>query len=197
MGHIQNRRNESLHRPLSLFAIDRIYSSQSLFFMICHFIYLNYIYSRFHCQSSDMCCRVFFFFFLVFYVSHFKTANIIIFQTASIDFNFQCCYTIIARQRVVAQFGRALRSGRRGRRFKSCQPDHVVADYVSFATTFLLSKSSLTHVVAPPFRKKSRSVRLLDCKRARDGLMSRPTFFAGGGDSAASSENLKYLFYRL
>ena len=26
--------------------------------------------------------------------------------------------------RDVAQFGRALRSGRRGRRFKSCHPDH-------------------------------------------------------------------------
>ena len=29
------------------------------------------------------------------------------------------------RERVVAQFGRALRSGRRGRRFKSCQPDQT------------------------------------------------------------------------
>ena len=37
----------------------------------------------------------------------------------------QCYY------RDVAQFGRALRSGRRGRRFKSCHPDHratLVAD---------------------------------------------------------------------
>ena len=35
-------------------------------------------------------------------------------------------YDIIARQlkRDVAQFGRVLRSGRRGRRFKSCHPDH-------------------------------------------------------------------------
>ena len=31
------------------------------------------------------------------------------------------------KHRVVAQFGRALRSGRRGRRFKSCQPDHLHA----------------------------------------------------------------------
>ena len=32
-------------------------------------------------------------------------------------------YTII-RCRDVAQFGSALRSGRRGRRFESCHPDH-------------------------------------------------------------------------
>ena len=31
--------------------------------------------------------------------------------------------------RDVAQFGRALRSGRRGRRFKSCHPDHVGTSY--------------------------------------------------------------------
>lgn len=36
----------------------------------------------------------------------------------------------------VAQFGRALALGARCRRFESCRPDHVVADYMSFATTF-------------------------------------------------------------
>ena len=30
-------------------------------------------------------------------------------------------------QRDVAQFGRALRSGRKGRKFKSCHPDHTVS----------------------------------------------------------------------
>ena len=37
----------------------------------------------------------------------------------------------------MAQFGRALRSGRRGRKFKSCHPDHVAASYISLAATFL------------------------------------------------------------
>ncbi len=31
----------------------------------------------------------------------------------------------------MAQFGRALRSGRRGRRFKSCHPDHMKAQTLS------------------------------------------------------------------
>ena len=34
------------------------------------------------------------------------------------------CYYIPCR-RDVAQFGRALRSGRKGRRFESCHPDHI------------------------------------------------------------------------
>ena len=62
------------------------------------------------------------------------------------------------------------------RRFESCHPCHVVADYVSFATTFLLKSHRLTHAVAPPFRKKSRSAHLLGCKRPRNGLLSLPTF---------------------
>ena len=53
---------------------------------------------------------------------------------------------------------------------------HVVADYVSFATTFLLKSHRLTHAVAPPFRKKSRSARLFGCKRPHDGSLSLPTF---------------------
>ncbi len=32
--------------------------------------------------------------------------------------------TRYSQQRDVAQLGRALRSGRRGRRFESCHPDH-------------------------------------------------------------------------
>ena len=61
-------------------------------------------------------------------------------------------------------------------RFDSGYRHHVVADYVLFATTFLFEKSSLAHAVAPPLRKKSRSARLLGCKRPRDGLLSLPTF---------------------
>ena len=40
-------------------------------------------------------------------------------------------YVIIAlvEYRGVAQFGRALRSGRRGRRFKSCHLDHSLMEY--------------------------------------------------------------------
>ena len=82
----------------------------------------------------------------------------------------------VNRFRGVAQFGRALRSGRRGRKFKSCHLDQVVVDFVSFATTFLLKSHRLTHAVAPPFRKKSRSAHLLGPKRPRDGSLSLPTF---------------------
>lgn len=35
-------------------------------------------------------------------------------------------YVVYRSYRDVAQFGRALRSGRRGRRFKSCHPDHCM-----------------------------------------------------------------------
>ena len=59
---------------------------------------------------------------------------------------------------------------------KSCYLHHVVADYVSFATTFLLKSHRLTHAVAPPFRKKSRSLRLFACKRAHNISAALPTF---------------------
>ena len=39
--------------------------------------------------------------------------------------------------RDVAQFGRALRSGRRGRRFKSCHPDQKSKSYDSMACFFM------------------------------------------------------------
>ena len=38
------------------------------------------------------------------------------------------------------------------------------------------TKSPLTHFAASPLRKRSRSVRLLGCKRPRDGSLSLPTF---------------------
>ncbi len=41
-------------------------------------------------------------------------------------------------QRVVAQLGRALRSGRRGRRFKSCQPDHFLFQESLITAAFCL-----------------------------------------------------------
>ena len=42
-------------------------------------------------------------------------------------YNYQCCETTSHKHRSVAQFGRALRSGRRGRRFKSCHFDFFIA----------------------------------------------------------------------
>ena len=38
-----------------------------------------------------------------------------------------------------------------------------------------------THAAAPPFRKKSRLVRLFACKRAHDGFGSLPTFCGDAG----------------
>ena len=76
----------------------------------------------------------------------------------------------------MAQFGRAPALGAGCRRFESCHPDHVVADYVSFATTFLLKSHRLTHAVAPPFRKKSRLLRPFACKRPHNASAALPTF---------------------
>ena len=53
---------------------------------------------------------------------------------------------------------------------------HVVTDFVSFVTAFLLKNPSLTHAVVPPFRNRSRSSRLFGCKRPHDGSLSLPTF---------------------
>ena len=46
------------------------------------------------------------------------------------------------------------------------------------ACSAFLQKSELTHAAAPPFRKKSRSARLLGCKRPRCGSLSLTTFCA-------------------
>ena len=53
---------------------------------------------------------------------------------------------------------------------------HVITDFVSFVTAFLLKNPSLTHAVVPPFRNRSRSSRLFGCKSPHDGSLSLPTF---------------------
>ena len=83
---------------------------------------------------------------------------------------------LIVRLLGVAQIGSALPWGGRGRGFKSRHSDQVVADYVSFATTFLLKSHRLTHAASPPFRKKSRLLRLFACKRALGASAALPTF---------------------
>ena len=51
-------------------------------------------------------------------------------------------YVVYRSYRDVAQFGRALRSGRRGRRFKSCHPEQklktnrIIMRFVSFIAKF-------------------------------------------------------------
>ena len=47
-------------------------------------------------------------------------------------------YNLIVIHRGVAQFGRALRSGRRGRRFKSCRLDHKSTNFDKRFVDFLL-----------------------------------------------------------
>ena len=49
---------------------------------------------------------------------------------------------------------------------------------------FFLKNHRLTHAVAPPFRKKSRSAHLLVCKRPRDGSLPLPTFCGFKSSSA-------------
>ena len=68
-------------------------------------------------------------------------------------------FTAVTRVRVpygspiwrLSSAGRALASHARGHRFEFCSLHHVVADCISFATTFLQT-SSLTHSVAPPLQ---------------------------------------------
>ena len=60
---------------------------------------------------------------------------------------------------------------------------HVITDFVSFVTAFLLKNPSLTHAVVPPFRNRSRSSRLFGCKRPHDGFVSLPPCFGWGGTS--------------
>ena len=52
---------------------------------------------------------------------------------------------------------------------------HIVRD------DFFIKKSSLTHSVAPPFRKKARGSRLCACKRTHDGFVPLPPFCGGTG----------------
>jgi len=51
----------------------------------------------------------------------------------------------------------------------------VGASSVSFAL-ISCGKSELTHAAAPPLHKRSRLLRLLACKRARDAFAALPTF---------------------
>ena len=68
-------------------------------------------------------------------------------------------FTAVTRVRVpygspiwrLSSAGRALASHARGHRFEFCSLHHVVADCISFATTFLQT-SSRTHSVAPPLQ---------------------------------------------
>ena len=70
---------------------------------------------------------------------------------------------------------------------------HVVADYVSFATTFLLKSHRLAYAIAPPFRKKLRLLRLFACKRAHDASAALQ-LFAGCEGSKSSAKNAKISF---
>ena len=86
----------------------------------------------------------------------------------------------------MAQLGRALRSGRKGRRFKSCHPDHIGAKFALLRLIFLTKISHPPASLLFIFREKSRSVRLLVCKRTRSASQSLPTFH-----DTAPSEQLK------
>ena len=86
-------------------------------------------------------------------------------------------------------------SGPRGRWFESRHSDHVVADFVSFATIFF-EKSSLTHAVAPPSRKRSRSAQLFACKRAHDAALSLPTFCGVRSPAQIRNEHLIHETHR-
>ncbi len=66
------------------------------------------------------------------------------------------------------------RSGRRGRRFKSCYPDHVEAKFA--CSDFYLHKNQSLTTLFLLFHKKSRSAHLFGCKRPHNDSLSLPTF---------------------
>ena len=80
------------------------------------------------------------------------------------------------------------------RRFKSCHPSHVGASFVSLALIFL-QKSERTHAAAPPFRKKSRWLRLCPCERGHDASAALPTFCGMLDGSNLWTKNIRNSFY--
>ena len=66
------------------------------------------------------------------------------------------------------------RSGRRGRRFKSCIPDHVGTSFA--CSDFYLHKNQSLTTLFLLFHKKSRSARLFGCKRPYNDSLSLQTF---------------------
>ena len=71
--------------------------------------------------------------------------------------------------------------------FESRFPLHVGMDCVPSKIPSRMAGDFSYRSVIPPLRKKSRSARLLGCKRPRDGSLSLPTFCGfvpcGAGDS--------------
>ena len=65
-----------------------------------------------------------------------------IFFQKSLDKIAFTLYTIEVVWRDIAQFGSALRSGRRGRRFKSCYPDHQNLSNQAVSEVFALPEKS-------------------------------------------------------
>ena len=62
------------------------------------------------------------------------------------------------------------------------------------ACSDLFYKSERAHAAAPPLRKRSRSARLLGCKRPRNGLLSLPTF-CGLREFNPHQQNTKNIFF--
>ena len=56
------------------------------------------------------------------------------------------------------------------------QPFHVGMDYAPFKIPSHLAGDFSYHFVIPPFRKKSRLLRLCPCKRGHDASAALPTF---------------------
>ncbi len=82
---------------------------------------------------------------------------------------------VLTMQRDVAQFGRVLRSGRRGRRFKSCHPDHVAASLL--ACRIFLQKIRLRFTgCRSSFAKRHARLTYALASARTDGSLSLPPF---------------------
>lgn len=82
--------------------------------------------------------------------------------------------------RGVAQFGSAFGSGLKGRRFKSCHPDHVAMDYASFAyrtERFSFPSDKLTCYVIATFPQKATALLANGLQARRLYANSQPTTF--------------------
>ena len=105
------------------FSTSRICCVMNMFWVFSY-IFTFYVSEAYICSTAHR---------IIVFLSSKKFANFFYFSKKLVDkchvpvYNYQCCETTSHKHRSVAQFGRALRSGRRGRRFKSCHFDFFIA----------------------------------------------------------------------
>ena len=87
---------------------------------------------------------------------------------------------VLMMYRDVAQFGRVLRSGRRGRRFKSCHPDHFITPHKYLQSKCLCGFSLFSFRYEPtrntPKTHKKVVKKLSESCQKKSGIFQPPLF---------------------